>query len=151
MTERTLQGSLTFLGFAITILAVFYFAIEYIPRVSEWSQLASLILLALAFAFTGAYLKSTVIGQPFFDGPRLRWLRPTVVMYLLALITGIIAEIRFLNIDDLPVPAKILISLVIGIGIIVVVARQRTSKGEANGEAPPSLPADVSARRRKKA
>ena len=128
--ERTLQGALTFLGFAISILAVFYFAIEYIPRVSEWSQLASLVFLALSFAYLGVYLKSTVIGQPFFEGPRLRWLRPPVVLYLLALITSIIAEIRFLGIDDVPIPMKILISLVIGIGLIVVVARRRGGKAE---------------------
>jgi hypothetical protein len=125
---------LTFLGFAISILAVFYFAIEYIPQVSQWSQLASLIFLALAFAYLGFYLKSTVIGQPFFDGPRLRWLRPPVVLYLLALITGIVAEIRFLGIDDVPRPLKILISLVIGIGLIVVVARRKGELAELVGK-----------------
>lgn len=128
--ERTLQGALTFLGFAISILAVFYFAIEYIPRVSEWSQLASLVFLALSFAYLGVYLKSTVIGQPFFDGPRLRWLRPPIVLYLLALITGIVAEIRFLGIDSLAQPLKILISLVFGIGLIVLVARRRGPRAE---------------------
>lgn len=133
MAERTLQGALTFLGFAISILAVFYFAIEYIPDVSEWSQLASLILLALSFAYLGAYLKDTVIGQPFFEGPRLRWLRPPIVLYLLALITGIVAEIRFLGIDDVARPIKILISLLVGIGLIVVVARK---KGRTKAPAP---------------
>lgn len=133
MAERTLQGALTFLGFAISILAVFYFAIEYIPDVSEWSQLASLILLALSFAYLGAYLKGTVIGQPFFEGPRLRWLRPPIVLYLLALITGIVAEIRFLGIDDVARPIKILISLLVGIGLIVVVARK---KGRTKAPAP---------------
>jgi hypothetical protein len=133
-SERTLSGALTFLGFAISILAVFYFAIEYIPQVSQWSQLASLIFLALAFAYLGFYLKSTVIGQPFFDGPRLRWLRPPVVLYLLALITGIVAEIRFLGIDDVPRPLKILISLVIGIGLIVVVARRKGELAELVGK-----------------
>lgn len=134
--ERTLQGALTFLGFAISIMAVFYFAVEYIPRVSEWSQLASLIFLALAFAYLGVFLKNTVIGQPFFEGPRLRWLRPPVVLYLLALITGIVGEIRFLGIQAVPRPLKILISLVIGIGLIVVVARMRGSKKEADASPP---------------
>lgn len=123
--ERTLQGALTFLGFAISILAIGYFAGTYIPDISPWSQLASLALLSLAFAYLGVFLKETTIGQPFFEGPRLRWLRPPVVMYLLALIGAIWAEIVFFNIDDLPRPLKILISLVIGIGLIVVVARRR--------------------------
>lgn len=129
MTERTLRGALTFLGFAISVLAVFYFALEYIPRVSEWTQLAALILLGLFFAFTGVYLRSTVVGEPFFEGPRLRWLRAPVVLYLLALLAGVVAEIRFLNIDDVPRPLKILISLVIGVGLIVLVAQRRESSG----------------------
>lgn len=124
MEERTLQGSLTFLGFAISVLAVFYFAIEYIPRVSEWTQLAALVLLGLAFAFLGIYLRQTVVGEPFFSGPRLQWLRPPVVLYLLAIFSGIVAEIRFLTIGDVAVPLKILVSLAIGIGLIVAVARR---------------------------
>lgn len=146
MGERTLQGALTFLGFAISVLAVFYFAIEYIPRVSEWSQLASLIFLGLFFAYLGVYLRSTFFGEPFFEGPRLRWLRPPIVLYLLALFSGIVAEIRFLNIDDVPRPLKILISLIVGIGLIVLVARDRigwprSRKGPPETtESPPEQP-----------
>jgi hypothetical protein len=121
--ERTLQGALTFLGFSISVLAVLYFALEYIPRVSPWSQVAALILLALAFAFLGVYLRGTEVGEPFFHGPRLRWLRPPVVLYLMAIFSGIVAEIRFLSIGDVPVPAKILVSLAIGIGLIVGVSQ----------------------------
>lgn len=131
MKERTLQGSLTFLGMAISVIAVFYFAMEYLPRVSEWTRLGALVLLGLGFAFLGVYLRATVIGQPFFTGPRLSWLRPPVVMYLLALVAGITAEIVFLGIDDVATPLKILISLVIGIGMIVVVGmRYRHAEGE---------------------
>lgn len=135
-SERTLQGALTFLGFAISILAIGYFAGAYIPDISPWSQLGSLALLSLAFAYLGVFLKETTIGQPFFEGPRLRWLRPPVVMYLLALIGAIWAEIVFFGIDDLARPLKILISLVIGIGLIVVVARRRGPR--ATPETPPA-------------
>jgi hypothetical protein len=135
--ERTLEGSLTFLGFAISILAVFYFAIEYIPQVSQWSQLAALILLALAFAFLGVYLARTALGEPFFAAPRLHWLRPPTVLYLLALITGIVAEIRLLNLDDVSRPIKILVSLVLGVGLIVVASRgQRRKDAPASSEEP---------------
>lgn len=123
--DRPLQGALTFLGFAISVLAVLYFAIEYIPRVSPWSQVATLILVGLAFAFLGTYLKSTVVGEPFFGGERLRWLRAPVVLYLLAVLSGIVAELVFLGIDDVAKPVKILASLAIGIGLIVVVARRK--------------------------
>jgi H+/Cl- antiporter ClcA len=136
MAERTLQGALTFLGFAIGVLAVFYFAFEYIPRVSPWSQLGGLVLLGLFFAFLGVYLRSTVVGQPFFDAPRLQWLWPPVVMYLLALLCGIVAEIRFLSIDDVPRPLKILASLVIAILLIVAVARRRQPPRPAASAAP---------------
>jgi hypothetical protein len=135
MRERTLQGALTFLGFALSVIAVFYFAVEYIPRVSPWTQVAALILLGLAFALLGVYLRGTSVGQPFFSGPRLQWLRPPVVLYLLAIFSGIVAEIRFLSIDGVPKPVKILISLAIGIGLIVVVAQRASRRG--SGAAPP--------------
>lgn len=124
MEERTLQGALTFLGFAMSVIAVFYFAIVYIPKVSPWTQVAALVLLGLCFAFLGVALRQTAVGGPFF-GERMPWLRPVYVMYLLAIFAGIVAEIRFLNIGDVPQPVKILVSLGIGIGIIFWVARRQ--------------------------
>ncbi len=124
MNEDTLQGSLTFLGFAVSVIAVFYFAIEYIPQLNEWSRFAALILLGIAFAYLGVYLKATSVGGPFF-GDHLRWLRPPYVMYLLAIIAGIVAEMVFLGIDDVSRPIKILISLAAGVGLVIWVARRK--------------------------
>jgi len=126
MNERTLQGALTFLGFAISIMAVFYFATTYVfrPDLSEWTRLAALILLGLCFAFLGVYLRDTTLRHPFFAGPRLLWLRPPVVLYLLALFAGITAEAVFLGMDDVDRAVKILVSLLVGIGLIVVVANR---------------------------
>lgn len=129
MNENTLQGSLTFLGFAISIIAVVYFAGSYIPDVGDWTQLAALILMGVFFAFLGVYIRSTDVGGPFF-GDALRWLRPTYVLYLLAIISGIVAEIRFLTIDEVARPIKILVSLLIGIGLIVYVARRNQANDD---------------------
>lgn len=126
MNERTLQGSLTFLGFMISIIAVIYFAGSYIPDVGAWTQLGALILMGLFFAYLGVYIRSTDVGGPFF-GEKLVWLRPTYVLYLLAIISGIVAEIRFLTIDDVARPIKILLSLAIGVGLIVFVAKRSTA------------------------
>ena len=126
MNERTLQGALTFLGFAISIMAVFYFASTYVfrPDLSELNKLDALVLLGLCFAFLGVYLRDTTLGQPFFTGPRLMWLRPPVVLYLLALFAGIAAEMVFLGMDQVDRAVKILVSLLVGVGLIVVVARR---------------------------
>lgn len=132
MNEKILQGSLTFLGFIISVIAVIYFAGSYIPDVGEWTQLLALILLGVFFAFLGVYIRSTDVGGPFF-GDALRWLRPTYVLYLLAIASGIVAEIRFLTIDDVARPIKILVSLLIGVGLIVFVARQNR-EGDASDE-----------------
>lgn len=127
MKERTLHGSLTFLGFIISVLAVFYFAIEYIPLVSDWTRIAALVLLALMFGFLGVYMRHTVLSEPFFTGPRLSWLRPAVVMYLSAIIAAISAEIAFLSgLPEVDRSLKILVSLVVGVGMIVLVARRRS-------------------------
>jgi positive regulator of sigma E activity len=131
MNERTLQGALTFLGFAISLMAIFYFATTYLPDVSDWTQLAALILLGVGFAFLGAYIKGTSVGQPFFAGPKLAWLAPANVLYLSALFCGIVAEIVFLNMDGVDRPVKILVSLLVGVGLIVVVARRAKAKPSA--------------------
>lgn len=124
MEERNLQGALTFLGFAMSVIAVFYFAIEYIPEVSAWTQVAALVLMGLCFAFLGISLRETAVGGPFF-GERMPWLRPVYVLYMLAIFSGIVAEIRFLAIDGVPMPVKILVGLAIGIGLIFWVARRQ--------------------------
>lgn len=128
--ERTLEGALTFLGFALGVIAVFYFAVEFIPLVSPWTQVATLLLLAVSFAYLGVWLKTTAVGGPFFQGPRLRWLRPSVVLWLMAIVAAIASDIVFLGIDDVPKPAKVLITLLIGIGLIVFVARQKVAEKE---------------------
>jgi energy-converting hydrogenase Eha subunit B len=140
MNEKTLHGALTFLGFAISIMAVFYFAGTYVfrPDISEWTRLAALILLGLCFAFLGVYLRDTTLGQPFFAGSRLAWLRPPVVMYLLALFAGIAAESVFLGMDGVDRAIKILASLLVGIGLIVAVAQR--AKRPAPPTAPPAPP-----------
>lgn len=125
MEQRDLQGYLTFFGFAISVLAVFYFAIEFLPEVSPWTQLAALVLLGICFAFLGVYLRHTTIGEPFFPGPRMGWLRPPVVLYLMALIAGVAAEIRFLAIDDVDRSLKIFVSLIIGLALIFWASRWR--------------------------
>jgi hypothetical protein len=141
MNERTLQGALTFLGFAISIMAVFYFAFEYVfrPDVSDWTRLSALALLGLCFAFLGVYLRDTTLGQPFFAGPRLAWLRPPVVMYLLSLFAGITSEAVFLHMDQVDRAVKILVSLLVGVGLIVLVAR-RTRPPHPAPPAPPAQP-----------
>lgn len=133
MKERTLEGALTFLGFAISVMALFYFAGVFLWDVSEWTRFAALILLGLCFAFLGYWIRGQDIGRPFFGGRNLAWLRPAVVLYLLAIIAGITAEIVFLGIDDIREELRVLLSLLMGIGIIVFVA-VRARRGKADEE-----------------
>ncbi len=135
MKENILQGALTFLGFAISIIAIFYFAGVYLPDVQELTRMAALILLALFFAFMGVFLRGTEIGEPFF-GDHLRWLRPTYVLYLCAVGSAISAEVVFLGIDEVSTPLKVLVSLLVGVGLIMFVAwaQKRQSHGDAPAE-----------------
>lgn len=134
MNERILQGALTFLGFVISIIAIFYFAGVYLPDVSEWTRMAALILLAFFFAFMGVYLHGTEIGEPFF-GDHLKWLRPTYVLYLCAIVSAITADVVFLGIDEIDTPLKVLVSLLVGVGLIIFVAwSQRKEKAVGDAE-----------------
>lgn len=134
MNERILQGALTFLGFAISIIAIFYFAGVYLPDVSEWTRMAALILLAFFFAFMGVYIRGTEIGEPFF-GDHLKWLRPTYVLYLCSVVSAITADVVFLGIDGIETPVKVLVSLLVGVGLIMFVAwTQRQDKASDEEE-----------------
>lgn len=136
-SERTLQGALTFLGFIIGVVTVFYFAGLYVEPLSSWSKMAALGLGAIAFVYLGLYIQGTSIGAPFFDGARLRWLRPSVVLYLLAIIATIRADVVFIaDVRDVPDLFKVLANLALAIALIVVAARTRKAKGPEG--APPA-------------
>ena len=126
MTERNVHGILTFSGFMISVLTIFYFATEYIPPLSPWSRIAALILLAIGFAAFGYFIQSTAVGGPFFDVDRMRWLRPSNMFYLLAIVAVVIADGLFIfDIEDLARPLKVLVSLGVGIGLVFAAARMR--------------------------
>ena len=125
MTERNMEGALTFVGFAISVLAILYFAFEYIPYISEWSQVASLLLLAVSFWAFARYVNATVVGEPFFSGPRLQWLRPANIFNLLAILSAVMADVAFFGVDGIDTPVKVLVSLAAGIAIVLVAARRR--------------------------
>jgi hypothetical protein len=124
VSERTLQGAATLLGFAICLLAILYFAFEYLPQVGDWTRVAALLLLGVALASLAVHVRETSVGQPFFDGPRLRWLRPASVLAIAALVCGVAADMVFLGIDTVARPLKILVSLLVGLGLILAVARR---------------------------
>lgn len=136
MAERTLQGALTFLGFVLATFAIVYFAAEFVAPLSEWTKIAALLLAAVAFVYLGVYFQQTAIGVPFFDGPRLRWLRPAVVAWLLGLMSVIWADIVFFGTPGLPRPLKVLATLALGIALIVVAARMRKAPSSAEPQGP---------------
>lgn len=131
MAERTLRGALTFLGFILSFFAIVYFAVEYVRPISDWTKIVALALAGLSFTYLGLYIQQTTVGAPFFDGPRLRWLRPAVVSYLLALLAVIWADIVFLGLDGFPRPLKVLVTLLVGIGLVIVAARARPGAARA--------------------
>jgi len=129
MSERNVHGILTFSGFMISVLTIFYFATEYIPPLSPWSRIAALVLLAVAFAAFAFYVQSTSVGGPFFDVDHMRWLRPSNMFYLLAVVAIVIADGLFIfDIEDLARPLKVLVSLGIGVGLVFFAARMRRSE-----------------------
>lgn len=126
MTEqRNMEGALTFVGFAISVLAILYFSFEYIPEVSPWSQVAALLLLAVSFWAFARYVNATVVGEPFFGGPRLSWLRPANIFNLLAIIAAIVADMAFFDVPRIDTPVKVLVSLAVGVAIVIVAAKRR--------------------------
>lgn len=131
MTERNVQGILTFSGFMIAVLTIFYFATEYIPPLSDWGRVVALLLLAVSMAAFGFYIQSTSVGGPFFVD-RLAWLKPSNMFYLLAIVSLVIADGVFVfGVDDLARPVKILVSMLAGVGLVFYAARTANARRKA--------------------
>lgn len=104
------------LGVLVTSLGVVYFATEFIDRLSDWGIVLSLLLLTVVFVSLGLHFEQ----QPAPDAP---WLRIPVALYALALVSGLVAAIRFLAIDELNRIVKVLVILALGLGMLFAAAR----------------------------
>lgn len=109
---------LVLLGILVTSLGLVYFASEFMDRLSDAGIVLSLLLLTVIFVSLGLHFETQPASEP------TTWLRIPVALYLLAVVSGIVAAIRFLGMDGLDRIVKVLVVLAVGLGLIFVAARR---------------------------
>lgn len=119
-----LRNLLILVGIAITSIGLVYFSTEFIERISGWGRLLSMVLLTVVFVALGAHFEQ---GPETHDATALggwRWLRVTTALYVLGLVASIVAVFVFLTMEDVDRIVKVLVTILFGLGLILVAARR---------------------------
>lgn len=112
------------LGVIITAVALIYLATEFLEQISQWGRVLSLVLLTSMLVSLGRHFEEAGEETALLDTSGFRWLRVTTAFYILGLLAALTAVIVFLTLDDLDPIVKVLATLVVGVGLILVAARR---------------------------
>lgn len=111
------------LGILVTSVGLIYFATEFFDRISEWGRLASMLLLATFFVSLGLHFERHGEGDELVSRSGWRWLRVGTALFVLGLVSGVIAAIVFLSMDSVDRTVKVLVTIGAGLALILVASR----------------------------
>lgn len=115
-----MRNLLILVGILVTSIGLIYFATEFIDRISDWGRLASMVLLAILFVALGAHFETA----PDAHDAAWPWLRVTTALYVLGLVASVVAVFVFLTIDEVDRMLKVLLTILFGLGLILLAARR---------------------------
>ena len=118
------RNLLILVGIAITSIGLIYFSTEFIDRISDWGRLASMLLLTVLFVALGAHFEAGPEPHDAATPNGWRWLRVTTALYVLGLVSSIVAVFVFLTMEEVDRMLKVLITILFGLGLILVAARR---------------------------
>lgn len=118
------RNVLVLLGIVITTVGLGYFAFEFSDVISDWGRVLDLVLLAVIFVALGVHLEKHGDASEAIERTGWRWLKGTNALYVLGAVSAFGAVVAFLAVDDLHRLVKVLVTLVLGLGLILVAARR---------------------------
>jgi predicted Na+-dependent transporter len=119
-----LRNVLTLVGIVVTTLGVVFFATEFVDVISDWGRVISLVLLGVMFVALGVHFEQTSEGAAVASHSGWRWLKVNNALYILGAIAAFAAVIAFFAIDELARLWKVAVTIVLGLGLILVAARR---------------------------
>lgn len=119
-----LRNVLVLTGIVVAGVGIIYFASEFIDRLSPWTRVASLVLLAVMCTSLGRHFETRGEGTELVDRRGWRWLRVTTALYVLGLLSALSSVIAFLGLDDVDRLVKAAVAIAVGLGIVVFGARR---------------------------
>lgn len=118
-----LRNVLVLLGIVVTTASLLYFSFEFADLVSEWGRVASLVLLGVIFVALGVHFEQAGESEAL-SRSGWRWLKVTNALYVLGAVAAFASVVAFFAIQDLDRVWKVLVTLVIGLGLILAAARR---------------------------
>ncbi len=110
---------LLLIGVFVATIGTVYFATEIRTRISDAGRVVALLLLAFVYGGLGLHFESQGSTGPAVDKLGWRWLRPTTLLYLLALLATVTSLFVFLSIDAIDRLVKAAVAILTGLGLIV--------------------------------
>jgi len=118
----SVRNLLLLIGIAVTSIGLVYFATEFVDRISDWGRFLAMVLLTVLFVALGAHFESgPEAGAAAGAWP---WLRATTALYVLGLVSAVVGVFVFLTMDAVDRAVKVLATLLLGLGLILVAARR---------------------------
>ncbi len=124
-----LRNVLTLLGIVITTGGMIYFATEFVDVISDWGRVLSLTLLGVMFVALGVHFEQTGASDVT-TRSGWRWLKVNNALYILGAVSAFAGVIAFFSIDALDRLYKVAVTVVLGLGLILVAARRLRPHGE---------------------
>lgn len=127
MTAVSVRNVLVLLGIVVTVFGLAYFATEFIDVISDWGRVAAFVLLAVVFIALGMHFAQVGDATELLDRSGWRWLRVTNALYVLGAVCAAGSVIAFFAVDGVDRLVKVLVTIGLGIGLILVAARVRAA------------------------
>lgn len=126
MTESgwSFRNLLVLVGILVTSIGLIYFSTEFVDRISDWGRLASMVLLTVLFVALGAHFETGPEARGAPAAGAWPWLRVTTALYVLGLVSSVVAVFVFLTMEGVDRMLKVLITILLGLGLILVAARR---------------------------
>lgn len=118
------RNVLVLLGIVVTTVGLGYFAFEFVDVIGPWGRVLDLVLLATIFVALGVHLEQHGDASEVVERTGWRWLKGTNALYVLGAVSAFGAVVAFLAIDEIDRLWKVLGTLALGLGLILVAARR---------------------------
>lgn len=125
-----LRNVLLLLGVLVATIGTIYFATEIRTRMSDGGRVVALLLLAFVYGGLAQHFATTGTAGPAVDKRGWRWLRPSTLLFLLALLGAVTSLFVFLGIDGIDRLVKAGVAVLIGLGLIVYGATKLPHEGD---------------------
>lgn len=113
--SSTAQAFLTLTGLVVSTVGIIYLATVFFPRLSEWGQLAMLLLITLGYGAAAVFVDGLGLDEAFFDLRGFRWLTLPAALFILSGVGALVTTIFFVNMDVLAQEVKVAVAIVAGL------------------------------------